>query len=449
MIGAVEPASVAMPSNPPEPLAPPTSDPGRRLLRGLFDSALAAVDPVNAVPRHLPPRPRGRTVVVGAGKASARMAWALEQGWDGPISGLVVTRYGHGEPCQRIEVIEAGHPVPDEAGLQAAQRMRALVQSLGPDDLVIALISGGGSALLTAPADGLSLADKRAVTQALLRSGAPIGEMNCVRRHLSAIKGGKLARACGPAAVWTLVVSDVPGDDPRTVASGPTLEDDSTPADALAILARHGIEPPASVLQVLRAAAAHRADHADRAGLADRAQGPRHCEVIATAQGALDAAAAAARAQGLQALILGNAIEGEARHVGLVHAGIARQVLQQGQPAAAPVVLLSGGETTVTVTGSGRGGRNAEFLLGQVIGLQGLDRIWGLAADTDGIDGSQSNAGAVFGPDSWARAQALGLSAQTLLARNDAYSWFEALDDLVVTGPTRTNVNDFRATLVR
>ncbi len=416
-----------------------TPESGRLLLRALFDEALSAVDPLKSVPGHLPPRPRGRTVVVGAGKASARMALALEQAWDGPLSGLVVTRYGHGEPCQRIEVVEAGHPVPDTAGLEAAVRIRRLVEGLSADDLVIALISGGGSSLLTAPAAGMTLEDKRQVTGALLRSGAGIHEMNCVRRHLSSIKGGKLAQACGPAAVWTLVVSDVPGDDPRTVASGPTLPDDSTPADALAVLRRHGIAPPDPVLRVLQAPAQ---------ATALAAQGPRECRVIATAQSALEAAARAAEAQGLRALILGNAIEGEARHVGRVHAGIAQQVATHCQPLPAPAVLLSGGETTVTVTGQGRGGRNAEFLLGQLIGVAGHDRIWGLAADTDGIDGSESNAGAVFGPDSWQRAQALRLSAQELLGRNDAFGFFEALGDLVTTGPTRTNVNDFRATLV-
>jgi hydroxypyruvate reductase len=425
-----------MTSLPLDALTPAT---GRQLLRSLFDAALKAVDPLESVPKHLPPRPRGRTVVVGAGKAAARMALALERAWDGPLSGLVVTRYGHGEPCRQVEVVEAGHPMPDGAGLQAAQRIRAMVQGLGPDDLVIALVSGGGSALLTAPAEGITLEDKRAVTSALLRSGAPIGEMNCVRRHLSSIKGGKLGDACGAASVWTLVLSDVPGDDPRTVASGPTLADDSTPADALAVLHRHGITPPEPVLRLLQAPPAARAR---------QVLGPRECRVIATAQGALEAAAAAAQAQGLRPLILGNALEGEARHVGLVHAGLARQVALHGQPGPAPLVLLSGGETTVTVTGQGRGGRNAEFLLGAQIGVADLTRVWGLAADTDGIDGSESNAGAVFGPDSWGRGQALGLSAREMLGRNDAYSWFEALGDLVVTGPTRTNVNDFRALLI-
>ncbi len=418
---------------------PLTPESGRALLRGLFDTALQAVDPLLSVPRHLPARPRGRTVVVGAGKAAARMALALERAWDGPLSGLVVTRYGHGEPCQRIEVLEAGHPVPDDAGLLAARRILQMVTGLGPDDLVIALISGGGSALLAAPAEGITLADKRQVTGALLRSGANIGEMNCVRRHLSSVKGGKLAQACGAAMVWTLVVSDVPGDDARTVASGPTLADGSSPADALAVLRRYGIEPPPAVLRILQAppVPAYRGP-----------VGERHWRVIATAQGALEAAAAAAQAQGLRALVLGNALEGEARHVGAALAGIAHQVGRHGQPAPAPCVLLSGGETTVTVTGQGRGGRNAEYLLGHLIALADQPRVWALAADTDGIDGSETNAGAVFGPDSWQRAQALGLDARGLLARNDAFSFFDALGDLVVTGPTRTNVNDFRATLV-
>ena len=425
--------------SPPAHRPPLSPEAGRQLLRGLFDAALQAVDPMLSVPRHLPPRPRGRTVVVGAGKAAARMALALEQAWDGPLSGLVVTRYGHGEPCRRIEVLEAGHPVPDDAGIQAARRILGMVGGLGPDDLVIALVSGGGSALLAAPAEGLTLADKRQVTGALLRSGANIAEMNCVRRHLSSVKGGKLAQACGAAMVWTLVVSDVPGDDARTVASGPTLADGSTPADALAVLRRYGIEPPDAVRQLLQAppVPTYRGP-----------VGERHWRVIATAQGALEAAAAAAQAQGLHPVILGNALEGEARQVGTALAGIAQQVARHGQPAPVPCVLLSGGETTVTVTGTGRGGRNAEYLLGHLVALAEQPRVWALAADTDGIDGSESNAGAVFGPDSWQRAQALGLTAREVLARNDAFSFFEALGDLVVTGPTRTNVNDFRATLV-
>jgi glycerate 2-kinase len=415
------------------------AEPQRQMLRDLFDAALRAVDPLQVLPHYLPLRPRGRTVVVGAGKASARMALALERAWDGPLTGLVVTRYGHSEPCQRIEVVEAGHPVPDACGQAAATRILQFVDGLTADDLVIALISGGGSSLLSAPAQGITLQDKRDVTDALLKSGATIAQINCVRRHLSAIKGGKLSQRCGAATVATLVVSDVPGDDPRVVASGPTLADDSTPQDALQVLARYGIQPPLRVFAALRL------------GLVkppDVPLGVRHCSVIATAQLALDSAAVQARAMGLTPVILGNALEGEARHVGTVLAGMARQVATADQPAQKPVVLLSGGETTVTVQGSGRGGRNVELLLSQAMGTADLSNVWGLAADTDGIDGSQTSAGALFGPDTLLRAQALGLNAVDFLARNDAYGYFEALDDLVVTGPTRTNVNDFRATLI-
>jgi hydroxypyruvate reductase len=414
----------------------------RSLLRGWFDAALAAVDPLRLTAAHLadlPRRPRGRTVVFGAGKAAAAMALALERDWDGPLEGLVVTRYGHRAPCGRIEVVEARHPVPDSAGRQAAQRILALAQSLGPDDQAIALVSGGGSALLTLPAPGLSLEDKQAVNAALLASGATIGEMNCVRRHLSAIKGGRLAAACGAARLRTLVLSDVPDDDPATVASGPTVADDSTPGQALAILARHHIVPPPAVLARLQAAQAE--PQIAAAGL-------REVRVIATAQAALDAAAAAARAAGVQPVVLGGSLEGEARDVALVHAGIARQIARHGQPAAAPAVLLSGGETTVTVRGDGRGGRNAEFLLALALALGGAPRIHALACDTDGIDGVEDNAGALIGPDTLARARALGLDARAALARNDAFSVFDALGDLIVTGPTLTNVNDFRAVLV-
>ncbi len=413
--------------------------PERQMLRSLFDAALQAVDPLQVLPHYLPLKPRGRTVVVGAGKASARMALALERAWDGPLTGLVVTRYGHGEPCERIEVVEAGHPVPDAAGQAAALRILQMVDGLNADDLVIALISGGGSSLLSAPADGITLQDKRDVTDALLKCGATISQINCVRRHLSAIKGGKLSQRCGAATVVTLVVSDVPGDDPRVVASGPTLADDSTPQDALQVLSRFGIQPPLRVYAALRL------------GLVKPPAMPlglRHCSVVATAQLALDSAAVQARAMGLTPVILGNALEGEARHVGTVLAGMARQVAGFDQPAARPVVLLSGGETTVTVQGNGRGGRNVELLLAQAMGTSDLPNVWGLAADTDGIDGSQTCAGAVFGPDTLVRGRALGMHAGDFLARNDACSYFEALDDLVVTGPTRTNVNDFRATLI-
>ena len=420
----------------PSPLAP---DAGRVILTSLFSAALEAVDPLLLVPQFLPPRPRGRVVVVGAGKAAARMALALERHWDAPLTGLVITRYGHGEPCQRIEVVEAGHPTPDEAGAQATQRICSMVKGLGRDDLVIALISGGGSSLLSAPAPGLSLGDKREVTRALLHCGATIFEINCVRKHLSSVKGGQLAQACGAAALMTLVISDVPGDDPSTVASGPTFPDASLPSDALAILQRYGITPSKPVLQVLQAAPKEQPP---------ASMGERHHAVIACAQAALDSAAAKARSLGLRPIILSNSIEGEARHIGTMHAAMARQISDFGQPESSPSVLLSGGETTVTVAGTGRGGRNAEFLLAELINLRGASGIWGLAADTDGIDGSEPNAGAVFGPDNWLRGQQLGLSAQNLLADNNAFSYFEVLGDLVITGPTRTNVNDFRATLI-
>lgn len=418
------------------------SDPQRHMLRALFDAALSAVDPLLAVPQFLPAKPKGRTIVIGAGKASARMALALEQHWDAPLEGLVVTRYGHGEPCTRIRVVQASHPVPDEAGAAAAQEILKSVQGLNADDLVIALISGGGSSLLSAPIEGVSLEDKRAVTRELLACGATISEMNCVRKHLSAIKGGKLAQACGMARVHTLVVSDVPGDDPSTVASGPTLPDVSTADDALGVLQRYRITPPLRVYAALKLHVAVKQASP---------VGERACDVIATAQMALEAAADKARSLGLSPLILGNAIEGEARHIGTMQAGIAQQIALHSQPISAPAVLLSGGESTVTLQDTahgGRGGRNAEFLLAHALASKGRNNLWGLAADTDGIDGSESNAGAVFGPDSLARAKVLGLDAAMLLARNDAFSFFESLGDLITTGPTRTNVNDFRATLV-
>ena len=418
-----------------------TPDP-RSFLHHLFARALAAVDPGELLAQHLPPPPRGRTVVIGAGKAAARMAEAVERHWQGELSGLVVTRYGHGAPTARIEVVEAGHPVPDEAGVRAATRMLDLVQGLGEDDLVLCLMSGGGSALLSLPAPGITAEEKRAINRALLRSGAPIGEMNCVRRHLSRVKGGRLALACHPARVVTLVVSDVPGDDPAVVASGPTVPDGSSGADALAILDRHGIAASDAVRAVL----------ADPALAAPKPDDPRLARnetiVIATAQAALDAAAGAAREAGFTPLVLSNSIEGEAREVAIVHAAIARQVLEQGQPLAAPCVILSGGETSVTVRGQGRGGRNAEFLLALALALRGLPRVHAIACDTDGIDGTEDNAGAFLGPDTLARAAAAGLDPAAMLANNDGYSLFAALGDLVVTGPTRTNVNDFRAIVV-
>jgi len=414
----------------------------RALLNELFRVAVAAVDPLQSLGAHLPPPPKGRTIVIGAGKAAARMAQAVEQLWQGPISGLVVTRYGHGAPTRTIEVIEAGHPVPDDASAQAAERMLALVRGLNADDLVLCLMSGGGSALLSLPAPGLSFDDKRAIHKRLLACGAPISEINCVRRHLSAIKGGRLALACAPARVVTLVVSDVPGDDPAVVASGPTVPDNSTAADALAILARYAIGIPAPLRAVL----------ADPSLAAPTAGDPRllHNEaiVIASAQQALDAAAEAVRAAGLTPIILSSSMEGEAREVAIVHASIARQIRAFGQPVSAPCVILSGGETTVTVRGQGRGGRNAEFLLALAVALDGMPGVHAIACDTDGIDGTEDNAGAVLGPDTLSRAAAAGLDARALLQENDGYRFFAGLGDLVVTGPTRTNVNDFRAMVI-
>ena len=370
------------------------------------------------------------------------MAKAVEEAWPGPLSGLVVTRYGHAVPCERIEIVEASHPVPDESGHRAARRMLEMVHGLGRDDLVLALISGGGSALLSLPAPGLSFADKQAVNAALLRSGAPIGEMNTVRKHLSAIKGGRLAAAAFPARVVTLVISDVPGDDPADIASGPTVADKSTFADARAVLAKYAISEPRSVIAHLDRAA----DETPKPGSPQLAN--TTTILVATPQLSLEAAAKVARKAGALPLILGDALEGEAREVGRVMAGIARQVVTHGQPAPPPLVLLSGGETTVTVRGKGRGGRNVEFLLALAVALDGLPGIFALAADTDGVDGAEEIAGAMVTPDTLERAAKLGINAKERLADNDAHSFFEALGDQVITGPTLTNVNDFRAILV-
>ncbi len=411
-------------------------------LREMFAAAVAAASPALCVPAFLPPRPRGRTVVVGAGKAAAAMAAAVESCWDGPLEGLVVTRYGHGMPCARIRVVEAGHPVPDAAGPAAAREILSLAGGLTPDDLLLCLISGGGSALLTLPPDGVTLADKQDINRALLKSGAHIGEMNAVRKHLSAIKGGRLALAAAPAQVVSLIVSDVPRDDLAIIASGPTVADPSTNADALAILRKYGIATSPGVLARLMDPTLETPKPGD----------PRLARVdnrlIATPQASLEAAAAVARAAGFNPLILGNAIEGEAREAGIVHAGIAMQCAAHGQPAAPPCCLISGGETTVTVRAKGRGGRNTEFLLSLGVALDGHPGIHALAADTDGIDGSEDNAGAVLAPDSLARMRGAGLDPKARLAGNDAYSVFAAIGSLVVTGPTRTNVNDFRAILV-
>ena len=416
----------------------------RGLLRGLFDAALGAADPAKAVPRHLPTVPKGggRTVVVGAGKAAAAMAKAVEERWGSPLGGLVVTRYDHGLRCDRIEVVEAAHPVPDAAGRQAAARILDLVQGLSAEDLVICLVSGGGSALMALPVDGITLEDKQAVVRALLRSGADIAEMNCVRKHLSAVKGGRLAAAAAPARVVTLAISDVPGDNPAVIASGPTVPDPTTFGEARGILAKYGIKPPPAVARHM----AQEPEETPKAG--DPRLDTAEFRLIARPQDALEAAAQTAREQGVTPVILGDAIEGEAREVARVLAGVAAQVARHGQPAAAPAVLLSGGETTVTVRGTGRGGRNAEFLLALAVALDGRAGVHAIACDTDGIDGTEDNAGAVIGPDTLARAGALGIDPKERLADNDAYSLFKALDDLVVTGPTLTNVNDFRAILV-
>ncbi|HSW11811.1 MAG TPA: glycerate kinase [Solimonas sp.] len=414
----------------------------RLLLRQMFDAAVAAAQPDRVLPPQLPPPPRGRTVVVGAGKAAAAMARALERHWPGPLSGLVVTRYDHAVPCDRIEIAEAAHPVPDAAGEQAARRILQCVQGLGADDLVICLISGGGSALLSLPAAGLTLADKQAVNRALLASGATIREINTVRKQLSAIKGGRLALACAPAAVLTLLISDVPGDDPADIASGPTVADPGCAADALAVLQRYRIAVPAAVLEHLRRGAGETPKPGD----------PRlarsEVRMLATPWQSLEAAAAVARAAGITPLILGDALEGESRELARTQAGRVRQVLQQGQPLPAPCVLLSGGETTVTLRGRGRGGRNAEFALALAVALDGEAGVHAIACDTDGIDGSEDNAGAVIGPDTLARAAAAGLDAAAMLDDNDAWGFFDKLGDLVMTGPTLTNVNDFRAILI-
>ncbi|WP_085316569.1 glycerate kinase type-2 family protein [Derxia lacustris] len=420
-------------------------DPGadrRALLRRMFDAAIAAAQPALCLPPHLPPRPRGRTVVIGAGKASAAMAQALEAHWDGPLDGLVVTRYGYAVPTRQIEIVEAAHPVPDEAGLRAAQRIVERVRGLTEDDLVIALISGGGSSLLVAPGAGLTLADKQAVNAALLASGASIGEMNCVRRHLSALKGGKLAAACAPARVVTLLISDVPGDAPGDIASGPTVADASSCADALAIVDRYAIALPPAVRAHLQSGAGETLKPGD-ARLA-RAS----ASIVAAPQLALEAAARVAREAGLAAHILGDGIEGEAREIGKGMAGLVRQVAMRGQPFAAPCVLLSGGETTVTLRGDGRGGRNVEFLLALGVALDGLAGVHALAGDTDGVDGVEEIAGAILAPDTLARARALGIRPRASLDRNDGHGFFQALGDSVVTGPTLTNVNDFRAVIV-
>jgi glycerate 2-kinase len=421
----------------------------RTLLRQMFDAAVASAQPALCLAPHLPEppsSPKGRTIVIGAGKASAAMARALEDHWPGPLEGLVVTRYGYEVACERIEIAQAAHPVPDEAGLAASRRIAAMVTGLTADDLVIALISGGGSSLLVAPAPGLTLADKRAVNAALLVSGATINEMNCVRRHLSALKGGRLGALCHPARVVTLLISDVPGDDPRDIASGPTVADPTTCADALAIIDRYKMDVPDAVRRLLESNGCESVKPGDprlaRSGLANDVR------MITAPQIALEAAAKVARDAGVAAHILGDSLEGEARDLGKAMAGIARQVALRGQPFEAPCVLLSGGETTVTVRGNGRGGRNVEFLLSLAVALDGLAGVHAIAGDTDGVDGAEEIAGAHVTPDTLARAWAAGINPRASLDSNDAHTFFRDLGDSVVTGPTLTNVNDFRAILV-
>jgi len=420
------------------------SDP-KNLLRRLFDAAVARTCEPEMITRHLPLPPKGRTVVIGAGKAAALMAKAVDEAWpkSAPLEGVVVTRYGYGAGAlSRIEVIEAAHPVPDTAGLAAGTRILQAVSGLHEDDLVLCLISGGGSALLAQPLPGVGLADKQAISRALLTSGATIGEMNVVRKHLSAIKGGRLALCAAPAKLVTLLVSDVPGDDVAVIASGPTIPDPSTQADALAVLARYNIAVPDVVLRVLK-----------NIEFETPKPGAREFEgnevrLVATPQDALEAAASVARAAGVAPLILGNALEGEAREMARVMAGMARQCKLFGQPVAPPCVLLSGGETTVTVRGSGSGGRNVEFLVSLAVALKGEPGVYALAADTDGVDGGAEVAGAVITPETLPRAERLALSAIQALDENDGHGFFAKLDDQIITGPTRTNVNDFRAILV-
>ena len=421
----------------------------RLLLLELFSAAVAAVSPERVVPAYLPEPPgAGRTVVLGAGKAAAAMAAAVEANWPGSLSGLVVTRYGHAVPLERIEVVEAGHPLPDATGLRAAARMLDMAGGLGANDLALCVFSGGGSALLPSPAPGVDLAAKQDVTRLLLRSGATIAEINCVRTHLSAIKGGRLAVACAPARVVTLVISDVPGDDPAAVASGPTVADVTTFDDALAVLSRYGIDAPAAVLRHLRAGARGAPqDPSETPKPGDPRLARAETRLVARAADALSAAAARARAAGLQPIVVGDEIEGEARLVAAEHARYALRLAARasGGPRC---VVLSGGETTVSVRGTGRGGRNTEYLLALAIGLAGDPRVVALAADTDGIDGTEDNAGATIDPTTLVRASSAGLDPLAALEQNDAYGFFAALGDLVVTGPTRTNVNDFRAILV-
>ncbi|MDP1840179.1 MAG: glycerate kinase [Reyranella sp.] len=417
----------------------------RALLRDLFDAALAAARPATCLAPYIAKLqpPKGKTIVIGAGKASAAMARAVEDQWPHPLEGLVVTRYSYGEACKRIEIVEAAHPVPDEKGRAAAGRILDKVKGLTADDLVLCLISGGASSLLALPAPGLSLADKQEVNRALLKSGANIVEMNTVRKHLSAIKGGRLAIAAQPARVLSWLISDVPNDDPGVIGSGPTVPDRTTFAEALAVLAKYRIDPPASVRAHLEAGAAGKIEETPKP--ADPRLRRVETIIVATPKRSLEAAAAVARSRGCVVVMLGDNLEGEARELGAAHA---RRALDLVAGAKKPTVILSGGETTVTVRGQGRGGRNVEYLLGKAIEADGAPQIWGLAADTDGVDGAEEIAGAIFTPDSLARALAKGHDPKAMLHNNDGHSFFESLGDSLVTGPTRTNVNDFRATLI-
>jgi len=419
-----------------------TLDP-KTFLTSIFEATVAAADPQRTIRDHLPAKPKGRTIVIGAGKGSAQMAAAFEKAWDGPIEGLVVTRYGYAAPCERIEIVEAAHPVPDEAGLTASRRLLEMVSGLTADDLVVALISGGGSALLPSPAKGLTLADEIAVNEALLASGAPIAAMNTIRKHVSGIKGGRLAAAAWPAKVVSLVVSDIPGDNPALVASGPTIPDEGSRADALNFVSVYGMKLPEAVTAHLNSPDAE----------APLANDPRFAgnevHLIASAAVSLEAAAAEAKRQGIEAVILSDSIEGEAREVGSVHAALAREVALRNRPFKKPVLILSGGETTVTLRAKGKGGRNSEFLLALALGINGVGGIHALAADTDGIDGSENNAGAFADGSTVTRMRAAGVDAKAMLAANNAWTAFNAVGDLFVPGPTGTNVNDLRAILVR
>ena len=414
----------------------------RAVLQAMFEAAIASAQPAVCIPKYLPAAPRGRVVVVGAGKASAAMAQAVEREWRGALSGLVVTRYGYAVPCERIEIVEAAHPIPDAAGMRGAERMLECVRGLTAEDLVLCLISGGGSALLPLPGPGLTLEIKQSLARALLASGATISEINCVRRHLSGIKGGRLAAACHPARVVTLLISDVPGDRPIDIASGPTVADPTSCADALGILQRYEIDMPPAVRDLLESGRGESVKPGDPR----LARAETH--IIATPQMALEAAAEVGRAAGYASHILGDAIEGEARDVGKVFAAIAAHAADVSEPFSAPCILLSGGETTVTVRGRGRGGRNVEYLLSLAIALDGHARIHGIAGDTDGVDGQEEIAGAVMAPDTLARAWAKGLMPKEALDDNDGHGFFGALGDSVITGPTLTNVNDFRAILI-